>query len=98
MDSPPYLFDQYAARHGLSKGMAKCALLLKSYADEGKRLWEAEELLGISHSSAQRIARKMLIDFVDYRPYAALEKKGEPRPLPGQRDIAKPASDLPLFA
>ncbi len=98
MESPPYLFDQFAARHGLSKGMAKCAMLLRSYAEQGKPLYMAEQLVGISHSSAQRIARKMLIDFVDYRPYAALEKKGQPRPTPGQRNIAKPASELPLFS
>lgn len=98
MESPPYLFDQFAARHGLSKEMAKKSMLLKSYADEGKRLMECAVLVGISKSSAQRVARKLLIDFCDFRPYAGKEKKGEARPTPGQRDIARPAADLPLFA
>jgi hypothetical protein len=98
MDNPPYLVDQYAAQCGLSANMAKRSMLLKAYAAEGKAIKDAAKLIGISRSSAIAIARKMIIDFSDYRPYAAKEKKGEARPDPFFRDTAQPASSLPLFA
>lgn len=98
MDNPPYLVDQFAAQCGLTANMAKRSMLLKAYAEEGKSIKEAAELIGISRSSAVSIARKMIIDFHDYRPYAAKEKKGEGRPDPFFRDIARPSSELPLFS
>lgn len=98
MDNPPYLVDQFAAQCGLSANMAKRSMLLKAYAADGKTIKEAAKLIGISRSSAVTIARKMIIDFADYRPYAARERKGEPRPDPYFRDIAQSASSLPLFA
>ena len=98
MDNPPYLVDQFAAQCGLSVNMAKRSMLLKAYACEGKTIKEAAKLIGISRHSAVVIARKMIIDFPDYRPYAAKEKKGEERPDPFFRDIACPAESLPLFA
>ncbi|BAK66863.1 hypothetical protein SLG_21880 [Sphingobium sp. SYK-6] len=98
MDSPPYLFDQYAKRHGLSFEMAKRALLMRSYADQGKKIKEAASLVGISLNSAKTVARRMLIDFADWRPYARLEAKGLDRPQPGERNIAQPANELPLFS
>lgn len=98
MESPAYLFDQYSKKHQLSVNMAKRALLLKSYADEGKKLSDAARLVGIAKATAQSVARKLLIDFVDYRPYANLEAKGLDRPCPGGRNIALPASELPLFS
>lgn len=97
MDSPAYLMSQFAAQCGLSKELAKRSMLLKAYADEGKALTEAAKLVGISKATAQKVARKMIIDFADYRPYAVMEKKGEARPEPYFRENL-PASNLPLFA
>lgn len=98
MESPPYLFEQFAKKHGLSKEMAKKALLLKAYSEEGKTIRQSASLVGIAVDSAKRVSRKMLIDFTDWRPYARLEKLGQKRPSPGQRDIAMPVKDLPLFS
>ena len=96
MESPPYLFDQYAKGYGLSKQMAKRGLLLKGYAEEGRTLTDCKVALGISKASVQRLCRKLLIDLADYRPYEALERKGEPRPAPTPR-ADKPVAGLPLF-
>jgi transposase len=97
MDNPAYLMSQYAAQCGLSKELAKRSMLLKAYAGEGKKVYDAACLVGISEQTAKRVARKMIIDFVDYRPYAAKEKKGEARPEPYFREDL-PAANLPLFA
>lgn len=98
MECPPYLFDQYAKTCGVSSLMAKRALLLKGYSDAGQSLAHAIKALRISKEAAQKLARRFMIDFPDYRPYAAKEKKGEARPHPYQRDVMLPASGLPLFA
>ncbi|MBH9537506.1 hypothetical protein [Novosphingopyxis sp. YJ-S2-01] len=98
MDSPAYLMDQFAARCGLTPMMAKRGLLLQAYADDGRTLKASARLLSISDASCKELARKLLIDFPDYRPYQRLEKKGLPRPIPATRDIALPASELPMFA
>lgn len=96
MDSPPFLLDQYARQRGMSASMAKRALMLEGYAAEGRKLSECANSLGIAVSTAKSIARKLVIDFPDYVPYARLVDKGEPRPAPYRR-ADKPASDLPLF-
>ncbi len=97
MDNPEYHVEQFAKRHGLSKQMSLRATLLRGYADQGKPIAEAAKLVGIAKSTAQRVARMLIIDFSDYRPYAAKEKKGEDRPLPFvQAD--NPATNLPLFS
>lgn len=98
MDSPPYLVDQFAATAGLSNVMAKRAMLLRSYAEQDFTLAKACDMVGIAKSTGKRVARKPMIDFTDYRPYAAKEKKGEARPAPFARDTARPASELPLFS
>ena len=98
MDSPAYLFDQYAKERGLSKEMAKRALMLAAMAEQGRSTKDAAAALRISCSTVKRVARKLIIDFSDYRPFAAAEKKGEDRPAPFTRDIAQPASSLPLFS
>lgn len=97
METPPYLFDQFAKMRGCSKEMAKRALCMQGYADQGKTFAATVPLLGIAKSSAQQLARRFMIDFPDYRPYAAKEKKGEERPGPKVRDIHRSASELPLF-
>ncbi|MBO9624146.1 MAG: hypothetical protein J7500_15670 [Sphingomonas sp.] len=96
MESPAYLFDQFARSRGLSKEAAKTGLMLQAYAAEGVGITDCVKKLHIAKSTAQRIARKLMIDFVDYRPYANLEKKGEPRPEPFFRPD-RPAEELPLF-
>lgn len=98
MDSPPYLFDQFAKARGLSNAMAKRALMLQQFAAESRTLDDAVRSLAIDKKSAQRICRKLIIDFSDYRPYAGKERKGIARPDPYSRDVARPASELPLFA
>lgn len=97
MDNPEYHVEQFARRHGLSKQMSLRATLLRGYADQGKTIVEAVKLVGVAKSTAQDVARKLIIDFTDYRPYAAKEKKGEPRPAPFVRED-NPAINLPLFA
>jgi hypothetical protein len=96
MDSPPFLLDQYARQRGLSASMAKRAIMLQGYAAEGRKLADSATAAGMSVSSAKRIARKLILDFADYRPYAKLEEKGEPRPEPYFR-ADRPAHELPLF-
>jgi hypothetical protein len=98
VDSPPYLFDQYAKVCGVSATNAKRALMLKELAGNGRTLAEAAVSLGIKRDTAQTIARRFIIDFKDYRPYSRLENKGQPRPHPYNRDVMLPASGLPLFA
>ena len=97
MDSPPFLFDQYARQRGISPTMAKRALMLQGYSVEGRALKDAAKTLKISAKTAKMLARKFIIDFPDYRPYARLEAKGEARPAPFLR-ADKSATDLPLFA
>lgn len=97
MDNPEYHVEQFARRHGLSKQMSLRATLLRGYADQGKPIAEAAELCGIAKATAQRVARILIIDFQDYRPYAAKEKKGEPRPQPFVHSD-NPATNLPLFS
>lgn len=97
MDNPEYHVDQFAKRHGLSKQMSLRATLLRAYAEQGKPIAEAAKLVGVAKSTAQSVARKLIIDFTDYRPYAAKEKRGEERPAPFVRDD-NPAINLPLFS
>lgn len=98
MDSPPYLFDQFAKTCGVSTAMAKRAIMLKGFAAEGRSLHHTCQSLDIPKASAQKLARRFIIDFSDYRPYAAKERKGIARPDPYSRDVMLPASGLPLFA
>ncbi len=96
MESPPYLFDQFACTRGVSKEGAKRALMMQGYAAEGRTLKESTKALGISERSARLLARRFMIDFTDYRPYAGREKKGLERPAPFVRPV-EPAEGLPLF-
>lgn len=97
MDNPEYHVGHFARQHGLSKTMSLRATLLRGYAEQGKPIQEAAILVGIAKSTAQKVARLLIIDFADYRPYAAKEKKGEDRPAPFVR-ADNPAISLPLFA
>lgn len=97
MDNPEYHVEQFARRHDLSKQMSLRATLLRGYADQGKPIAEAAKLCGIAKATAQKVARILIIDFDDYRPYAAKEKRGESRPSPFVHDD-NPATNLPLFS
>ena len=97
MDNPEYHVEQFARRHGLSRQMSLRATLLRGYADQGKPIDEAAKLVGIAKATAQKVARLLIIDFTDYRPYAAKEKRGEDRPSPFIHSD-NPATNLPLFS
>lgn len=97
MDNPEYHVEQFAKRHGLSKQMSLRATLLRGYAEQGKPIAEAAKLVGVAKSTAQKVARILIIDFSDYRPYAAKEKRGEERPWPLILPD-NPATNLPLFS
>lgn len=97
MDSPKHLIGQSAAEHGVSANMAKRALYLEALG-EGRSIKDAASAMGVQVATLQVVARKYMIDFVDYRPYAALEKKGLPRPQANCRDIHLPAGELPIFS
>ncbi len=57
MESPAYLFDQFACTRGVSKEGAKRALMMQGYAAEGRTLKESVKALGISERSARLLAR-----------------------------------------
>jgi len=97
MESPAYLVDQFAKSRGVSANNAKRAMMMQTYAEEGKSLTATVHALGISRDTGMMICRRFLIDFPDYRPFASKEKKGEARPEPYIRECA-PASGLPIFA
>lgn len=97
MDSPPYLMDQFAKSRGVSKAGAKRALMMQGYASDGRTLKDAMAGLGIAKSTAQMLCRRFMIDFPDYRPYAARERKGEARPKPYHREDL-PVDGLALFS
>lgn len=98
METPPYLSDQHAKEHGITNANAKRALMLRGFSEQGKTLSYSAEQLHISRQHAQRIARRFIIDFSDYRPYALKERKGLPREMKPKRNISLPAANLPLFA
>jgi hypothetical protein len=98
MESPRYLIGQAAAQHGVSANQAKRALYLQGLSADARCVKDAAKALGVSTDTIKTIARRYMIDFIDYRPYASLEKKGQPRPCPKIIDIHRPASALPIFA
>lgn len=96
METPAYLFDQFARSRGLSLAVAKRALMLRGFSEEGRTIKDAAKALKVAESSARKIARRLMIDFPDYRPYESMEKKGLERPKPFFRPDL-PAEELPLF-
>lgn len=97
MDSPKHLVGQAAAERGVSANQAKRALYLEGLSGQERSVKYAAEALGVEPATIKTLARRFMIDFTDYRPYAALEKKGLPRPGPKTRNIHLPAADLPIF-
>lgn len=98
MESPRYLIGQMAAERGVSANAAKRALYLQGLSTQGRTIAYAAEALGVARSTVKVLARRFMIDFADYRPYASLEKKGLQRPGPKTRNIHAPAEALPIFA
>lgn len=96
METPPYLVDQYAAERAISPMMAKRLLYLEGLDTTTRKVGEVARMLGLEPATLKAVARKLIIDFSDYRPYAKRRDAGE---VMGEslRDIRRPASDLPLF-
>jgi hypothetical protein len=97
VESPRHLIEQAAKEKGISPNLAKRVLYLGALGED-RTLAEAVQAMGCAKSTVQMLCRRFMIDLADYRPYAALEKKGLPRPAPTIRDIHQPASGLPLFS
>lgn len=96
METPPYLIGQYAAEHKLSATMAKRALYLQGLDTSSRKVNDTARLMGLAPATLKAVARKLIIDFSDYRPYAKRRDAGEVVG-PTSRDIHRPASELPIF-
>lgn len=97
MESPRHLIGQAAAERGVSANQAKRALYLEGLSGAERSVKHAASALGVRPETIKVLARRYLIDFTDYRPYASYERKGLPRPSPKKRDIHLPAEALPIF-
>lgn len=96
METPPFLVEQFAAEHKMSTTMAKRVLYLQGLDTTSRKVVEVAVMLGVAPSTLKELARKLLMDFADYRPYAKRRDAGE-KVLPFKADIHKPASELPMF-
>lgn len=76
--------------------MAKRALYLQGLETTSLRVGEVAHKLGVEPNTLKRLARKLVVDFSDYRPYAKRRDAGE-NVEPFIADIHAPASGLPLF-
>jgi hypothetical protein len=82
MQTPVRLIGQVAAESGVTPTTVKLALYLRGLAANGASLGRAAEVTRRQPETIRRVARKFIIDFSDYRPFASVEKKGGPRPDP----------------
>lgn len=96
METPPYLVDQYAAERGISPMMAKRLLYLEGLDTKARKVGDVAGMLGLEVATLKAVARKLIIDFSDYRPYARRRDAGE-EVVPKLREIRAPANGLPLF-
>lgn len=96
METPPFLIDQFAAERKLSRQMAKRALYLQGLDTSSLKVGDVASKLGVDKKTLQALARKLVVDFSDYRPYAKRRDGGE-AVAPFTTDIHAPASGLPLF-
>ncbi len=85
MDSPRHLIGQAAAERGVSANQAKRALYLEGLSGQERTVAYAAEALHVKPNTIKVLARRFMIDFADYRPYAGMEKKGQPRPKANRR-------------
>lgn len=82
MDNSGRMFAQVAAEAGVSPNRAKIAVYMSELARNGRSLADAATSLRRHQETVKKVARDFMIDFPDYRPFARLEAKGEPRPEP----------------
>lgn len=84
MKTPKRLIGQVAAESGVTAARIKLGLYLAGLASRegGTTLAYAAHATRRKPETVRRIARKFIIDFADYRPFAAMERRGEPRPEP----------------
>ena len=82
MRSPDQLAAQLAAGTTATAAAVRRALYLSALAGDGADAERAMRALRCSRRTLQRLCRRDLIDLADYRPYARLEQRGEPRPEP----------------
>lgn len=82
MDNIGRLWHQVAAEAGVSSNKAKLAVYVMGLADQGKTLAYIAAQIHRKPEVVKKLSREFIIDFPDYRPFAAYEKRGEPRPGP----------------
>lgn len=82
MDNIGRLFSQVAAEAAISPNRAKLAVYVMGLARDGRRLADVAKGLRRKPETIKTLAREFMIDFPDYRPFAAYEKKGLQRPEP----------------
>lgn len=82
MRSPSRLTGQVAAEIGATPMSIRRAIYLKGLATDGADAARAMGALRCSRRTLQRVCRRFMIDLADYRPFAALERRGERRPQP----------------
>lgn len=80
MDNIGMMFSQAAAELGITPNRAKLAVYVMGLAAAGRPLADVAAGLKRKPETIKTLARDFMIDFPDYRPFAALEAKGEPRP------------------
>ncbi|MBP8233119.1 MAG: hypothetical protein KAY22_12500 [Rhizorhabdus sp.] len=78
MESPARLLGQIAAEAKVSEHQVRVAQVCLAYAKAGRTLDQAAASMQRSRGYLQRVSRRWLIDFADYRPYA----RRDPRPAP----------------
>jgi len=78
-----------AAEAGCTVHQVRLALILRRTADRGGTLADSCVLIGRKPATARRIARRWLIDFPDYIPFA--RRKSRPAPI-GRLTMRPPAS------
>ncbi|TCP33246.1 hypothetical protein [Sphingomonas sp. BK235] len=82
MRAPSRLIGQVAAEIGATSASVRRAIYLKGLAADGADAARAMSALRCSRRTLQRVCRRFMIDLVDYRPFAGLERRGKRRPHP----------------
>lgn len=82
MDNVGILINQAAAEVGVTPQKARLAIYLTQLSEAGRTTEDAARLLRCTKGTVEKKCREFMIDFVDYRPFAKLEKAGKSRPEP----------------
>lgn len=80
MDNPSRLWGQIAAEGGCSANRAKMAAYLMNLAKDGRSLEAACAAVRRKPATLKTLSREFMIDWPDYKPFAAALAKGEERP------------------